>query len=193
MVKIIPFNHPLTLLDLEEVHKELQNRPEEERNIVVVCLGKELATNEWIEEWNKNRKRTGLPNQVRVIEVRSDPKYGGLFIHKADEAEVNFERTPEGIQVEIANFISPTIIERLKQQAGIVTPQIEDWRAMVDSVMIDPAYNGEVFNIVLADIPEKKSDLVKGSYMLPVPEGPATVAVKIKDMLGEELLITRPV
>jgi len=188
LVKIIPFNHPLTLLDLEEIHKELHNRPDEERSIAVVCLGRELATLEWIEDWNKNRKRTSLPNQIRVIEVHSDPKYGGLFVHQPAEAEVKFQRTAHVVEVEIVNFISPTIIERLKQQSGIVTPQIEDWRSMVDSVMIDTAYNGEVFNIVFADIPEKKTDLVSGKYTLPIPEGETTVAVKITDMLGEEIV-----
>ena len=191
LAKIIPFNHPLTLLDLQEIQKELDNRPEEERNIVVVCLGKELATQDWIEDWNKNRKRTNLPNQVRVIEVRSDPKYGGLFLHKPAEAEVRIQRTDDGILVEILDFISPTILERLSRQAGLVAPKVEDWRSMVDSIMIDTAYNGEVFNIVLADIPEKKTDLVSGKYPLPAPIGQITIAVKITDMLGEEVLVTK--
>jgi hypothetical protein len=64
---------------------------------------------------------------------------------------------------------------------------------MVDSVMIDTAYDGEVFNIVLSDIPEKKSDLVKGRYELPVPKGATTVAVKITDTLGEEVLVVRDI
>jgi uncharacterized protein YifE (UPF0438 family) len=162
----ILFNHPLTLLDLQEIHRELENRPKEECHIVVVCLGKELATQEWIEDWNKNRKRTNLPNQIRVIEVRSDPKYGGLFLHKPAEAEVSIQQTPDGTLVEILDFISPTIIERLSRQAGWVVPKVEDWRAMADSIMIDTAYNGEVFNIVMADIPEMKTDLVSGKYQL---------------------------
>jgi hypothetical protein len=64
---------------------------------------------------------------------------------------------------------------------------------MVDSVMIDPNYQGEVFNIALSDIPAKKSDLVAGSYELPAPEGETTVAVKITDMLGEEVILTQKV
>ena len=35
---------------------------------------------------------------------------------------------------------------------------------MVDTVMIDPAYDGLIFNIALADVPERKSDLVAGEY-----------------------------
>lgn len=56
------------------------------------------------------------------------------------------------LHVEIEDFVSPTIIERLAQQSGVLQPQIEDWRAMVDCVMIDPVYDGEVFNVALSDI-----------------------------------------
>ncbi len=66
---------------------------------------------------------------------------------------------------------------------GLLSPQIDDWRAMVDSVMIDSAYDGQVFNVVLADAPEKKSDLVAGRYLLPSPPAETTVAVKITAML----------
>ncbi len=57
--------------------------------------------------------------------------------------------------------------------------------------MIDPAHDGQVFNVSLSDVPDRKADLVAGHYELPVPAGPTTVAVKITDMLGEEVLILR--
>ena len=59
---------------------------------------------------------------------------------------------------------------------------------MLDSLMIDLAYDGQVFNIALADVPERRDDLVNGHYELLVPAGPARVAVKITDTLGEEVL-----
>jgi hypothetical protein len=64
---------------------------------------------------------------------------------------------------------------------------------MVDCVLIDPAYDGQAFSVALADVPEKKDDLVSGAYELPAPEGETTVAVKIVDMLGEEVLVTKRV
>ena len=191
LVKVLPFNHPLSPLDLEEIKKELTNRPEEERDIAVVCLGKELAVDAWIEDWNRLRKQGDFPNKIEIIELRSDPRYGGFFAHQPAQAKVKVQHTEKGIEVVVKSFISPTIIERLKQQAGILSPHIDDWRAMVDSVMIDPAYDGQVFNVVLADVPEKKSDLVIGRYILPASEGRKAVAVKITDMLGEEVLITQ--
>ena len=60
---------------------------------------------------------------------------------------------------------------------------------MVDSVMIDPAYDGNVFNTVLTDLPERKQDLVRGRYELQAPKGKTVVAVKVTDKQGEELLV----
>ena len=93
----------------------------------------------------------------------------------------------------IQDFSSPTIIQRLKQHAGSPSPQSDDWRAMVDSVMIDSAYDGQGFNIVLADVPERKTDLVSGEYELDAPSSATTVAVKVTDMRGEEVLEVRRV
>lgn len=190
LAKIIPFERPLTLLDLESIKQELDNRPDESRDIVVVCLGKEVAVDGWLEDWNRLRKSASIPNKIEVIELRTDPRYGKFFVHEPAQARVNVARAGDKLHVTIEDFISPSIIERLKSQAGLLAPQIDDWRAMVDSVMIDTAYNGELFNIALSDVPAKKNDLVSGSYELPAPNGETTVAVKITDMLGEEVLET---
>jgi SAM-dependent methyltransferase len=191
LVKIVPFNHPVTPLDLEEVKNELKNRPEEERDIVVVGLGKEYAVQAWLEEWNKLRKQGNIPNKIEVIELRSDPKYGGFFTHEPAKVKVSFKRNKDTVEITIDDFISPTILERLRQQNKdnpLFQPQVSDWRSMVDSVMIDADYNGEVFNITLADVPERKNDLVEGKYIVEAKKG-ATVAVKVTDMLGEEVLV----
>jgi hypothetical protein len=60
---------------------------------------------------------------------------------------------------------------------------------MVGGVLIDTAYDGDVFNIALSGVPQRKSDLVSRHYELPALDGPTTVAVKIIDMLGEEVLV----
>jgi DNA modification methylase len=193
LVKIIPFNHPLSPVDLEEIKKELDARPDDERDVVVVSLGKELAVDSWLEDWNRYRKNRNVPNRIEVIELRTDERYGKFFEHKPARARVEIKRVGEKITIRIVEFISPTILERLEQQAGVFTPHIEDWRSMVDSIMIDTAYNGQVFNVVYSDVPERKSDLVVGEYELDAPKKKTTVAVKITDMLGEEVLETRQI
>lgn len=129
--------------------------------------------------------------KIRVIDLCYDPKYGGFFEHRPASARVSLERlAPDRVRVHIDDFISPSILERLKAQEGVLTPMVKDWRSMVDSVMLDPFYDDGVFNVALADIPERKDDLVEGTYELVVPAGSACVGVKITDMLGEEVLVT---
>lgn len=189
LVKIVPFNHPLTLLDLQLLQDELKARPNEERDVVLVCLGKETAIDPWLADYNKRHP----VNKIEVIELRTDQKYGKFFVHQPAQAQVKIERQDGTLLVEIEDFISPTIVERLEMDTPLFKAHIPDWRAMVDVVMIDTAYDGEVFNIALSDVPEKKNDLVSGHYELPAPDGPTTVAVKIIDMLGEEVLVTEVV
>ncbi|MEA4906727.1 MAG: site-specific DNA-methyltransferase [Anaerolineaceae bacterium] len=184
LVKIIPFNHPLTRLDLQMIQDELKKRSNEDRDIVAVCLGKELAADAWLAEYNHRHP----VNKISVIELRTDPRYGKFFEHQPASAEVHVIRKEEKIVVEIEDFISPTILERLEMDSGMFKAKITDWRAMVDTVLVDTAYDGQVFNVTLSDVPERKTDLVVGHYELPAPADATTVAVKIIDMLGEELL-----
>jgi hypothetical protein len=191
LVKIVPFGHPLSPVDLEEVKRELEARPEEDRDIVMVCLGKELAADAWLEEWNQLRRvRGGAPNRIEAIELRSDPKYGKFIAHRPAEARVEIRREKKKIVVEVQDFISPSIVERLDVDVPLFRAKIPDWRSMVDCVMIDAAHDGTVFNVALSDVPEKRDDLVAGCYELPAPKGKITVAVKIIDMLGEEVVVT---
>ena len=196
LVKIVPFNHPLTLLDLQLLQDELKTRPEEDRDIVLVCLGKETTVDAWLEDYNRHRP----VNRIDVIELRTDQKYGKFFVHQPAQAQVSITRqtsevseTSEVLVVEIQDFISPTIIERLEMDTPLFKAKIPDWRAMVDVVMIDTVYDGEVFNITLSDVPERKDDLVVGRYELPAPPDEMTVAIKIIDMLGEEVLVVENV
>jgi len=71
--------------------------------------------------------------------------------------------------------------------------KIPDFRSMIDCVLIDTDYDGKTFHIVYSDIPRKKSDFVKGKYELEIPKTKTTVAVKIIDMLGEEVIITKKI
>lgn len=56
--------------------------------------------------------------------------------------------------------------------------------------MIDSDYDGEVFNIMLADAPERKNDLAEGKYAVEAKKG-TTLAVKVTNMLGEEVLVVK--
>jgi DNA modification methylase len=190
LVKIVPFTHPLSPVDLDEVRRELEARPEEDRNIVMVCLGKETAADAWINDWNALRKGKTSVNRIEVIELRTDPKYGKFIKHRPAEATVRVERLDGKVRVAVEDFVSPTIIERLEMDAPLFRAKIPDWRAMVDCVMVDPDFDGDVFRVALSDVPARKQDLVSGSYEIEAPtSGAGVVAVKVIDMLGEEVLV----
>ncbi|MET0107204.1 MAG: site-specific DNA-methyltransferase, partial [Sedimenticola sp.] len=189
LVKIIPLNHPLTPLDLEDLREELHRRPDEERDIELICLGIEFNARAWVEEYNRNRPI----NKLHVIELRTDKKYGGFIKHEPLTVSASAERDGDKLRVSINDVLSPGILQRLNLERGVFRAQIEDWRAVVDCVLIDPDYDGEVFNVALSDIPARKQDLVEGLYELPLPRDGATVAIKVIDMLGEEAVVTQPV
>jgi DNA modification methylase len=193
LVKIVPFEHPLSPLDLEELKRELEARPELENTIVFVCLGIELTARTWIEDWNRLRKGTATVNKIEVIELRTDAKYGNFIKHEPATAKVAIARNGDKITVKIEDFISPTILKRLDMDLPLFKAKITDWRSQVDCVMIDTAYDGKMFNVALTDVPEKKNDLIEGSYTLSAPDGKTTVAVKVIDMLGEEVMVPEEV
>ena len=183
LVYIVPFDHPATVLDLEAVEREIETRPGEERDVVVVGLGRELSTVAWLERHN----RTPV-NRIRLIDLRTDEKHG-RFEHHPASAQVTFERANGQLRIRVDDVISPSILERLAGQEGILTPRVEDWRSMVDSVAVDTAYDGEAFDVDLIDIPERRSGVVGGTYDLEAPAGDRPAAVRITDMLGEKILI----
>ena len=185
LVKIVPFNHPLSLLDLQLVKTELEKRKDEDRNIVMVSLGMEVKVKTEIDNYNKLRP----VNKIRIIELRTDKKYGSFFVHKPAQAEVEITKTKDKGKVILKDFISPTIIQRLNIDSKLFQAQIKDFRSQIDVVIIDTDYNGEVFNICISDVPEKKKDFVKGEYEFELKNKDSKIAVKIIDMLGEEVLI----
>ncbi|GIV70167.1 site-specific DNA-methyltransferase [Caldilinea sp.] len=65
-----------------------------------------------------------------------------------------------------------------------------DWRAAVDSIAIDPAYDGLVFRAAMADAPLHKRATVSGRYYVRAPAAPTTLAVRIVDIAGGESMTT---
>jgi hypothetical protein len=67
------------------------------------------------------------------------------------------------------------------------------WSALVDSIAIDPDYDGEIFRATLADAPLKKRSTVAGRYVVALPTLPATVAVRVADIAGGERIVMKRV
>lgn len=182
LVKIADLTKPLTRLDIQMIKNELQNRPDETRDITVLCNGSEIGIQEELDTENQRRPI----NKIIVQDIQRD----GVTTYTPAEADVKFEREGQSVKITIVDYMSPTILGRLEIDRTIFDEQIEDFRAQIDCVLIDTDYTGEHFKIVESDVPEKKCDFVEGEYTVSLPRADARVAVKIIDMLGEETVIT---
>ena len=82
---------------------------------------------------------------------------------------------------------SELIIEKfypmnLLQKLSLQKEAVEDWKELVESVLIDWNYDGAVLQPAVVDIPGK-NELVQGAYKVPHDAG--TIRVKITDLLSE--------
>ncbi len=179
LVKIAEFNKPLTSLEIQEIKDELKNiRREEERNIIIICLGQEVILESEIAKHNK----ISPINKIKIRDIQKD----GLIAFEPAIADVLIAQKQNKKIVEIKNYLSPTILKRLEIDKNLFEEQIIDFKSQIDMILFDFNYNGEVFNICESDIPAKKKDFIKGKYEF---ETSNKIAVKIIDMLGEETLI----
>ena len=182
LAKIIELNRPLTRLDIQIIKDEIaNNRPDETRDIAVFCNGSELGI---IEELAQEK------NPVNKITVR-DIQQDGMITNQPSEADVRIAKEGKKVKIKIADYISSSILARMEIDRTFFDEQIGDFRAQIDCVLIDTDYNGENFNIVASDLPQRKTDFIKGEYELMLPRTDAKVAVKIVDMLGEEILVVK--
>ena len=179
LAKIVDLNRPLNRLDIQIIRDEIaQNRPDETRDIAVFCNGSEMGI---IAELAREK------NPINKIAVR-DIQQDGVITNRPAEADVQIARKGKRATVKIIDYISPAILARLEIDRTIFNEQIDDFRAQIDCVLIDTDYNGEHFDIAASDLPKKKTEFIKGEYELTLPRAAAKVAVKIVDMLGEEVV-----
>lgn len=179
MVKIMPVNRIATKADLKELLANLpyatyEKRKEEKPNqpvehMTIVCMGHEPDLKGSLEQELSNYKV-----DVQILDVLRDK--ADLQLKRDSEAEI----VREGNKLVIREFFPMNLMQKLSLQKEYV----EEWRQLVDSVMIDWNYDGAVMQPRTIDIPEK-NELVKGVY--DIPEDAGTIKVKITDLLSESL------
>ena len=126
-------------------------------------------------------------NKIIVRDIQRD----GIVTNRPAEAEIKIVKKGNKVTVEILDYFSPTILARMDVNRTIFDEQIDDFRVQIDCVLIDTDYNGKDFRIVESDLPKKRKDLISAKYELVLPRVGAKVAVKIVDMLGEEIVEIR--
>ena len=179
MVKIMPVNRIATKADLKELlanlpYKTYEKRKEENPNqpverITIVCMGHEPDLKGAMEQ-----ELTDYKVDIQIMDILRDK--ADLQLKRDSEAEI----VREGDKLVIRAFYPMNLMQKLSLQKECV----EDWRQLVDSVMIDWNYDGVVMQPAVTDVPGK-SELVKGIY--DIPEGSGTTKVKITDLLSESL------
>jgi len=176
-VKIMPINRIATRKDVTDLVNNLEYKSYEKiktenplktvDNIMLVCMGHEPdITAHFKKETEKYRIN------LKVYDILRDGSH--LTFKYDNEAKIEIKNNI----LEIKQFYPRMLLQKLKQQNETVS----DFRELVESVMIDPYYDGSVFSPTIIDIPDKR-DFIHCKYKLPADHG--TVAVKITDLLSE--------
>lgn len=177
MIKIMPVNRIATRADLNELisgfdykawerrQGENPNRPVEK--VTLVCMGHEPNLRAELELAARPYKI-----DVQVVDILRDK--ANLEFKRDSEAKV----TIKGGELVVERFYPMNLLQKLSMQKEAV----EDWRELVESILIDWNYDGAVLQPAVVDIPGK-TDMVAGRYKVPADAG--TIRVKITDLLSE--------
>lgn len=177
MVKIMPVNRIATRADLNELiagfdykawerkQNESPNRPVEK--ITLVCMGHEPTLRAELELAAKPFKI-----DVEVVDILRDK--ADLEFKRDSQAKVSIKKG----ELVIEKFYPMNLLQKLSLQKE----SVEDWKELVESVLIDWNYDGAVLQPAVVDIPGK-NEMVKGAYKVPSDAG--TIRVKITDLLSE--------
>ena len=179
LVKIAPLNRPLSPLDIQLIDDELHHRPDEERDIILIGNGSEQIVFQQADHHN----RVSALNRVQVVDIQRD----GLMVFSPAQAVVRFKLQGAMMEVTIEDYLSPSILGRLALDRTLFEEDIGDFRAQIDCIMLDSDYDGTSFRITQSDIPVNKTEFIKGHYTVTLLRPEACVAVKIIDLLGEEV------
>lgn len=178
MVKIMPVNRIATKADLEELkanlpYKTYEKRKEDNPNqpverITIVCMGHEPDLKAALEV------DLDYKLDIEIVDILRDK----LELQLKREAEAEIVR--ENDKLVIRAFYPMNLLQKLSLQKEYV----DDWRQLVESIMIDWNYDGVVLQPSVTDIPGKK-EMVVGVY--DIPKNAGTIKVKITDLLSESL------
>ncbi|MDU5400194.1 site-specific DNA-methyltransferase [Veillonella parvula] len=179
MVKIMPINRIATKADLEVLkanlpYKTYEKRKEENphqpvEKITLICMGHEPDLKASLEAELIEYKL-----DIQIVDILRDKTE--LQLKREAEAEI----VRENGKLIIRSFYPLNLMQKLSLQKEYV----EDWRQLVETIMIDWNYDGVVMQPTVIDIPDKK-ELVVGIY--DIPENAGTIKVKITDLLSESL------
>ena len=179
MVKIMPINRIATRQDLNELitgfdYRAFERRQAEHPNqtvekVTLVCMGHEpdLAA-------HLQHQMSPFKLDIEVVDILRDKQ--DLQFKRDSEAKIVIR---DGYLV-IEQFYPMNLLAKLSLQQE----DVENWRELVDSVMVNWNYDGAVLQPAVIDVPEG-NEFVAGRYR--VPDDAGTIRIKITDLLSESL------
>ena len=180
-VKVVELNRVCSKEDVQAVFDEILSKGEKEieatyrRGVLILCSGHEYD----VLDYAKRLNVVNIPFEIRdILTDRKD-----IIFKRPPEADIALRLDGGKAVVEIRQFYSPMLLQKLQLEDD--PEEIDDWRQLVEAVLIDPNYDGEVLKPAIQDIPGKK-DMVSGVYELPLTGPGQKIAVKIVDVLSEE-------
>lgn len=179
MIKLMPVNRIATKADLQGLianlpYKSFEKRKEEDPSAVVlkltiVCMGHEPDLAAALKQ-----ELSAYKVDIDVVDILHDR--ADLQFKRDSEADIIIENG----ELIIKNFYPLNLMQKL----SLDKETVEEWRQLVESVMIDFNFDGAVMQPSCIDIPEKNG-MVKGRYKIPQDAG--VIRVKITDVLSESL------
>lgn len=180
-VKIMAINRIATKADLKEIIANLpyavyDKKKEDNPNspvdhITLVCMGHEpdLAA-------AFKQEISAYRIDVEIVDILTDKK--DFEFKREAKAEIRLINK----ELVIKSFYPMNLMQKLSLQKE----SVENYKQLVESIMIDWNYNGQTLRPTIVDIPEK-NEFVKGLYSVPNNHG--KIRVKITDLLSESLEI----
>ena len=197
-VKILPVNRVLNKADVKAVIEGIERSSDDftikgqtktgesiyKEKVYLICSGCETDVPDFIRTENK----TGIDIEIKNIQQEKE----NLIFKKPPEADIEIIKHTNSISLKIKDFFSPYLMQKLENENKKALKDnykayVTDFRQIIDSVVIDPAYRGELFNAKIIDIPSKK-ELIKANYE--IKDFKDVIAIKIIDVLGEEYFKT---
>ena len=172
----MPVNRIATREDLNALisnfpYKVFEQRKEQSPNkavesVMLICMGHEPDLKAHLEQ------ESGYKLDVEVVDVLRDKS--NIEFKRETESEVFIADD----ELEIKAFYPMNLMQKLSLQKT----SVNEWRELVETIIIDWNYGGAEMEPALVDMPGK-DQLVVGKYK--IPEDAGTIKIKITDLLSE--------
>ena len=131
-----------------------------------LCMGHEPDLKAHLEQ------ESGYKLEVEVVDVLRDKSH--IEFKRDSEADISIDSG----NLCIKSFYPMNLLQKLSMQKD----SVENWKELVESVVIDWNFDGAAMEPQVIDLPSAE-DLVAGEYS--IPESSGTIKVKITDLLSE--------